>query len=73
LVADLIKSNDRAVEVDDPFIGDLVLIWGPRGAALGTVASVVGGVPMILAFDEDERSGLFQPAELSILGYWRVD
>jgi hypothetical protein len=73
LVLNYVSRHTRSTKQEIPSVGDLAVVLGSRGAILGTVAALPAEVPMVLAFGQDATARLFQPAEIRLLGHWRID
>jgi hypothetical protein len=63
-----VNRNPRSSRVDEPSIGDLVVLRGIFGAALGTVV----GDDSVICFDWTEYPIFRHESTLDVIGFWRV-
>jgi hypothetical protein len=63
-----VSRNPRSNKVDEPAVGDLAVLRGVYGAALGTVV----GDDSIIFYDATEYPAIRHESTLDVIGFWRV-
>lgn len=74
LILELVDNHPATKLVDLPKLGDLAVIEGDRGMALGTFVGNCDGVEDgVILFGLDEKPLLIADCKLpNLVGYWRV-
>lgn len=74
LILELMESHSTTKRVDLPKVGDLAVIEGDRGMALGTFVGSTDGVKDgVILFGLEEKPILIPDCKLpNLIGYWRV-